>query len=131
MVVVGCSMLRRAKQLYGRSFDMHQKWLVWQELMLFILNVCILWQKSKKNANADVKCKRSFSTYKAHATRWPTGPAVFIWGCSLSASQQLPRSLVLSENTSIKAPMPVVNRHGVLFSPYDTMVVRFRRNSFW
>ena len=46
-------------------------------------------------------------------------------------SQQLPRSLVqLSEKTSIRAPMPVVNAYGVLvlFSPRDTCVISVAEN---
>ena len=35
-----------------------QEWVPWKQMMMFILNVCLWQQRSKKNANADVKCEQ-------------------------------------------------------------------------
>ena len=38
-----------------------KEWVLWQQMVVFILKVYIWWQRSKKNANADVKCLQSLT----------------------------------------------------------------------
>ena len=38
--------------------------MAWQQMMVFILNICIWRQRSKKNANADVKCDQGLKPYR-------------------------------------------------------------------
>ena len=37
------------------------EWVLWQQMMVFILNVYICQQRSTKNVNADVKCEHGLS----------------------------------------------------------------------
>ena len=42
-----------------------QEWVLWQQTMVFILDICIWWQKSKKNVNADVSLNKTLNWAKA------------------------------------------------------------------
>ena len=43
-----------------------RRWVLWQQMMVLILSVCIWRQRSKKNANTDVKCKQGLTDWNSH-----------------------------------------------------------------
>ena len=57
------------------------EWVLWQQMMVFILNVYICQQRSTKNVNADVKCEHGLSVIldqvMINTIKLWTGPLIF------------------------------------------------------